>query len=242
MRLVVDASVAVKWLVEEEHSAEAKRLITGTVRVVCSTRLLASEVANALWRKARLEEVVRGSVAGSIMEAIAEMPLRWYEDEQVSADATRLALALDRPVYDCVYLALAQRIRSRLVTADERFARALAPTEHGGTVVILTDLVTAQEEDTAEAPADVPMETGTAPPSDHDGTTRLACGGGRRRSMTRWAFPQDTLRDSPQSARSKDIEQRASIDSHTRLPVALDHDLNDRQCLNDPDKVPARRS
>ena len=127
MRLVVDASVAVKWLVEEEHSAAAKQLIDGPYELH-APRLLASEVANALWRKARLEEIGR-STAGSTVEAIAETPLRWCEDEQVSAKATRLALALDRPVYDCVYLALAQRIRCRLVTADERFSRALAPTE-----------------------------------------------------------------------------------------------------------------
>ena len=167
MRLVVDASVAVKWLVDEEHSAVAKRLIKGPYELH-APRLLASEVANALWRKARLEEIGR-STAGSIVEAVAEMPLRWYEDEQVTAEATRLALALDRPVYDCVYLALAQRIRCRLVTADARFARALAPTEHGGTVVMLTDLTA--EEDSSEAPAEVPPETASAPPSDHDGTS-----------------------------------------------------------------------
>ncbi len=96
MRLVVDASVAVKWLVEEEHSAEAKRLITGPFELFAA-RLLASEVSNALWRKARLEEM-SGSAAALITEAIAEMPLRWCETEKVSADATRLALALDRPV------------------------------------------------------------------------------------------------------------------------------------------------
>ena len=78
-RLVVDANVAVKWLVEEEHSAAAKRLIAGPYELH-APRLLASEVANALWRKARLEEVCR-SAAGSIVEAIAEMPLRWCEDE-----------------------------------------------------------------------------------------------------------------------------------------------------------------
>lgn len=116
IRLVVDASVAVKWLVDEEHSAAAKRLIGGPYELH-APRLLASEVANALWRKARLDEIVRRA-AGSIAEAIAETPLRWHADERVTAEATRLALALDRPVYDCVYLALAQRIRCRLVTAD----------------------------------------------------------------------------------------------------------------------------
>ena len=163
----MDASVAVKWLVAEEHSATAKRLIGGPYELH-APRLLASEVANALWRKARLDEIDRHT-AGSIAEAIPETPLRWSEDEQVTAQATRLALALDRPVYDCVYLALAQRIRCRLVTADARFARALAPTEHGGTVVMLTDLVTA-EEDSSESPAEVPPDAGSAP-ADHDGTS-----------------------------------------------------------------------
>lgn len=55
MRLVVDASVAVSWLVDEEHSAAAKRLIDEPYELH-APRLLASEVANALWRKARLED------------------------------------------------------------------------------------------------------------------------------------------------------------------------------------------
>ncbi len=49
-------------------------------------------------------------------------------DEEVCADAIRLALAHDRPVYDCVYLALAQRIGALLVTADRRFVYAMART------------------------------------------------------------------------------------------------------------------
>ncbi|MDE0239686.1 MAG: hypothetical protein OXQ84_05725 [bacterium] len=36
--------------------------------------------------------------------------MRWGVDQTVSADAVRLALALDRPIDDCVYLALAHRI------------------------------------------------------------------------------------------------------------------------------------
>ena len=65
--------------------------------------------------------------------------MRWSADETVCADAVRLALALDRPVYDCMYLALAHRLGARMVTADLRFANALASTEHGGTVAILAD-------------------------------------------------------------------------------------------------------
>ncbi len=137
MRLVVDASVAVKWLIVEEGSDTAHRLLAGGDDLH-APRLMASEVANTLWRKARLGEIERGR-AGALAAAAPVMPVHWSADETVCAEAVRLALGLDRPVYDCVYLALAYRIGAQVVTADARFANALAPTEHGGTVVTLTD-------------------------------------------------------------------------------------------------------
>ena len=139
MRLVVDASVAVKWLVEEEHSDAADRLLGGNHELF-APRLMASEVGNALWRKVRMGELER-SRAGALAAAISEMAVRWTEDEEVGPDAVRLSLALDRPVYDCVYLALAHRLGATLVTADVRFVNALAETEHGATVVTLDGLV-----------------------------------------------------------------------------------------------------
>lgn len=142
MRLVVDASVAVKWLIAEEQSDAAHRLAASSDDLH-APRLMASEIANALWRKARLGEIERGR-AGALMAAVSEMPVRWNTDETVCADAIRLALALDTPVYDCMYLALAQRIRAQLVTADVRFANALAPTEHGDMVVTLADYARTQ--------------------------------------------------------------------------------------------------
>ena len=142
MRLVVDASVAVKWLVAEEAS-DAAHQVAASDDDLHAPRLLASEIANALWRKARLGEIDRGR-AGALMNAVSQMPIRWSADETVCTDAIRLALALDRPVYDCMYLALAHRLGARVVTADVRFANALAPTEHGDMVVTLSDYVIAQ--------------------------------------------------------------------------------------------------
>ena len=104
MRLVVDASVAVKWLVEEEHSDAADRLLDGNHELF-APRLMASEVGNGLWRKVRMGELERGR-AGALAAAISEMAVRWTEEEEVGPDAVRLSLALNRPVYDCVYLAL----------------------------------------------------------------------------------------------------------------------------------------
>lgn len=137
MRLVVDASVAIKWLVEEGGSDTAGRLLEGD-HDLHAPRLMASEVANALWRKVRLGEIARGE-AGVLIAAVTEMPLHWSNDETICADAVRLAVTLDRPAYDCVYLALAHRIGAKVVTADAHFANALAATEHEGAVTVLAD-------------------------------------------------------------------------------------------------------
>ena len=142
MRYVVDASVAVKLLVDEPDS-DAARELAASGHELHAPRLMASEVGNALWRKARLGQIERAD-AGAALAWIADMPLRWNDDETVSADAVRLALALDHPVYDCVYLALAHRIGAMVVTADRRFVTAVAPTEHGETVVTLADCVRAR--------------------------------------------------------------------------------------------------
>ena len=142
MRFVVDASVAVKWLVVEEDADAAQELATSG-QDLHAPRLMASEVANALWRKARAGEIERRA-AGVLLASVPDMPVRWGADETVSADAVRLALALDRPIYDCVYLALAHRIGAVVLTADLRFANALASTEHGGSVLTLADYAAAR--------------------------------------------------------------------------------------------------
>ena len=137
MRFVVDASVAVKWLVAEEDADLADRL-AASGEDLHAPRLMASEAANVLWRKARVGEIERAE-ASAAMALLTDMPVRWNDDETVGADAVRLALALDHPVYDCVYLALAHRIGATVVTADRRFVTAVAATEHGEAVLTLAD-------------------------------------------------------------------------------------------------------
>ena len=58
----------------------------------------------------------------------------------VTADALRLALLLDHPIYDCLYLALALQTHPPLVTADRRFVAAhRAGIERLAASVILLD-------------------------------------------------------------------------------------------------------
>ncbi len=137
MRFVVDASVAVKWLVAEDDSEVAEELATSG-HDLHAPRLMASEVANAIWRKARMGEIERRA-AGILLADVPDMPVHWGADELVAADAMRLALALDHPIYDCMYLALAHRIGAVMLTADRRFANAVTLTEHGESILTLAD-------------------------------------------------------------------------------------------------------
>ena len=135
MDLVVDASVAVKWFVEEEDTNRAFLLANGAEEIHCP-HLLASEVGSALWRKVLQGELEPGD-ARTGMESLARLPINWHADEALGADCLRLAFAHDRTVYDSMYLALANRLNARLVTADLRFANALAATDASSMVLRL---------------------------------------------------------------------------------------------------------
>ena len=139
MDLVVDASVAVKWLVKEENSELALRLFDGPFQLF-APRLMASEVGNALSRKARMGEISKKQ-ATELAAAITEMAVTWTSDEITCPEAVKLSLELNHPVYDCLYLALAQKRGTTMVTADTRFAKAVSDTGHGHFVVSLDSLV-----------------------------------------------------------------------------------------------------
>ncbi len=137
-RLVIDASVAVKWVVEETGTSEALAILrTGNL---AAPDLLMAECANILWKKVRRAELQEDEAllaAGLIQRAEIEIfPMR-----PLLESATRLAIALNHPAYDCVYLALAAANGWRFVSADERLLGKLRQHPHGeleGVAVSLT--------------------------------------------------------------------------------------------------------
>lgn len=137
MRYVIDASVAVKWLVDERGSDAAQELLAREAELH-APRLMASEVANALWCKARRGEI-DSILAGTLATGIPDMPVQWSNDETITADAVRLSLSLNHPVYDCIYLALAYRRNAVILTADHKFANTLVTSTHSQAVLTLTE-------------------------------------------------------------------------------------------------------
>ncbi len=119
---VVDASIVVKWFVKEQWSDEASSLLEGETTLI-APELLFAEVCNALWAMRRRGEIGRADLADAT-DALRAAPVAVpFSMRQLAAAATRLAVDLDHPVYDCFYLALAVHEQYPVVTADARFHR-----------------------------------------------------------------------------------------------------------------------
>lgn len=115
---VVDASVAVKWVVTEEGTQNALALLSaGTL---CAPELLIAECANILWKKVRLAQLT-AEEAMMAAELIEHADVELYPMRALLEATTRLAIDLDHPAYDCIYLALAIATGAKFVTADVRF-------------------------------------------------------------------------------------------------------------------------
>lgn len=124
-RFVVDASVVVKWLVEEEYTERALRLNTpGNVLLAPDFFLI--EVSNTLWKKWRRGEITSDEVRRAY-SLVATAPIGALDPELLVEPALDLAMAYGVTVYDALYVAAALREQCPLVTADRKLHDALLP-------------------------------------------------------------------------------------------------------------------
>ena len=121
MALIVDASVALKWVIEEEGSDLASQLVT--TEDMAAPGLLFIECANVLRTKARRGQLT-GEDARAALDAIYATPIRSISTRAHAPAAQVIALELGQTAYDCLYLAVALAERAVLITADEAFFRA----------------------------------------------------------------------------------------------------------------------
>lgn len=150
---VVDASVVVKWFVPEIHSDKARRLLAAPHEYVAPD-LLFAETANTIWKKVRRKELT-AEQGQRLVADIGRIAVETVSCRSLAEDAHALANATARTVYDCMYVALAVRLKTRTITADETLEAALrrfpAVARHIQLVQTLDDGLEAQiEVDTSE--------------------------------------------------------------------------------------------
>ena len=121
MTTVIDASAALKWVLDEEGSDRAIALIESDVLIAPDLWLI--ECANVLAMKARRDFLTdEGAVKG--LAVIETVPVRIVPTRDHVGAAHAIALGLKKSAYDSLYLALALSERAVMVTADAAFFRA----------------------------------------------------------------------------------------------------------------------
>lgn len=135
MTWVVDASITIKWVIPEILSDAAHRLRDGEDELLAPDLLLV-EVANALWKKTTARELSPRE-ADTALDLVGHSGIDLHPTPPLLPRAMEVARRLAHPVYDCVYLALAERERVPLVTADQRLLRRLSSRKVGVSVVDL---------------------------------------------------------------------------------------------------------
>jgi predicted nucleic acid-binding protein len=135
--LVVDASVALKWFVEEDGSRQAEALLKSPDLLIAPD-LIVAEVCNAAWKAVRSGAMLpeqqhhaASRLAAAFDELVPMAPL--------AVRAVEISRRLDHPAYDGFYVALAEQRGARLVTADRKLLLRVKGTEWEA---VVTDLRT----------------------------------------------------------------------------------------------------
>lgn len=122
--LVIDASVALKWVVTEPGSDEASALLTemadDAVSLVAPEHLV-GEVGNGL-RKRVAQGVLVAEDAIAALDAVAALNLEFIGGPERWLRSLPAALDWGVTTYDALYVLLALDLGAELITADVRLA------------------------------------------------------------------------------------------------------------------------
>jgi predicted nucleic acid-binding protein len=140
MRYVIDASVAYKWEVNEPDSPKALRLrddFRRGVHELLAPDIWPVEVANALYTAELKGHVPSGRFEHHTVNVALVGPALYQSTSLLPRAMAVLRRAVVRVgIYDCLYVALAERETCTPVTADLRLLNALP----GGPIVPLSSL------------------------------------------------------------------------------------------------------
>lgn len=128
--IVVDASVAAKWLLPEPGSQEAIDLQEGPHELFAPD-LIRLEVAAAITRRVRAEKDALDpddavSRCDRWLRLLDRAVIFLIPEAELLEQAVKLSAKIKHPLQDCMYLAAAKRLDAPLITADEPFQKRAA--------------------------------------------------------------------------------------------------------------------
>jgi predicted nucleic acid-binding protein len=138
MRYVLDSNVALKWVLNEPESPKAVGVRDGFAKglhELLSPDVFPVEVAHALAKAERRGTIPRGDGYRLLNDIFNHMPAL-HPYLPLLPGAFSIASAARIGVYDCLYVALAEREGCALLTADDRLVRSLP----GRPIMLLSSL------------------------------------------------------------------------------------------------------
>jgi predicted nucleic acid-binding protein len=126
--IVIDASIALSWLFEDELDDLARESAGRVIRETAIVpAIFSAEITNALLAAARKKRIERANLE-SALRRMAQLPIKIDTATLDLSEEVRLAMKHRLTVYDALYLALACRHGLPLLTRDEAL-RAAAVSE-----------------------------------------------------------------------------------------------------------------
>lgn len=130
MKYVPDSNVALKWVLAEPDSATANHLrsdFQNGIQALIAPDVFQVEIAHALTRAERQGRIAV-SQAGILWADVMSTPPRLEASGPLLPRAIQISSAARIGVYDCLYVALAERDGGELMTADDKLVKNLQPT------------------------------------------------------------------------------------------------------------------
>ena len=129
MKYVLDTSVAIKTVIQEADSAKALQLrddYNNTTHDLIAPDLFPTEVCNVLMMAERTGKILQGEASRFFADFVLDLPAL-YDALPLLPRALEIAQQFRQTVYDCLYVALAEREGCELVTADDKLLKAVGP-------------------------------------------------------------------------------------------------------------------
>lgn len=127
MKYVVNSSGAFKWLLVEDLSDKARKLrddYSGGTDKLFAPDVFPVEIAHALTRAERQNRITPPESGILLADLLKSLPIQ-SRSLPLLLRAVEISSAMRVGVYDCLYVALAEKKKCRFITADDRLIKNL---------------------------------------------------------------------------------------------------------------------